>query len=118
MKGLRIDTTSHDDVVVATLIGEIDLLNHEEVSQDLFAAALDGGPRLVVDLNAVDYVDSNGVRMLFALARELEHSRIEWAVALADDAALRRLFEVTTFDEVARMHPSVDAAVSAVRAAK
>lgn len=109
------EAASRGDVLVVTLVGEIDLVNHDEVGQDLFAAALAGGPRLVVDLDSVSYIDSNGVRMLFGLARELDHSRIEWAVALGENSPLHRLFKVTTFDEVADIHPSVDDAVNVFR---
>jgi anti-anti-sigma factor len=71
---------------------------------------------VVLDFTAVHYVDSNGVRMLFGLAREFDHSRIAWTVALSEDAPLHRLFKVTTFDEVAKIFPSVSDAIAAVRA--
>jgi anti-anti-sigma factor len=112
---MPVNTARRDGVVVATLVGDIDLLNHEAVGGELFAAALAGGPLLVIDFSAVNYVDSNGVRMLFGLAREFDHSRIEWTVVLGENSPLRRLFKVTTFDEVARMFPTVDDAVTAVR---
>ncbi len=115
MNGLSVHPTAQGDVVVATLDGDIDLVNHEELGQQLFSAALEGGPRFVVDLNAVTYVDSNGVRMLFSLARELDHSRIQWTISLDETSPVYRLFKVTTFDEVARIFPSVDEAVAAVR---
>jgi anti-anti-sigma factor len=115
MKGRHIDTEQHDDVVVATLVGDIDLLNHEAVGEELYEVALAAGPLLVIDFAAVDYVDSNGVRMLFGLAREFDHSRIGWTIALGESSPLHRLFKVTTFDEVARIFPSVDEAIAAVR---
>ena len=80
--------------------------------------ALDGGPLFVADLNGVGYVDSNGVRMLFGLARELDGSRIACAVALASDAPLQRLLKVTAFDEVVQILPSVDDAVAALKSAR
>lgn len=115
MRGTHIDTERRNEVVVATLVGDIDLLNHEAVGEELYAAALAAGPLLVVDFSAVDYVDSNGVRMLFGLAREFDHSRIGWTVALGENSPLQRLFKVTTFDEVARIFPSVDEAIAALR---
>lgn len=115
MSELRIATESRDDVLIATLAGDIDIVNHAEVSASLLTAALDGGPLLVTDLNSVNYVDSNGVRMLFALARELAHSRIGWAVALLDDSPLQRLFKVTAFDEVTPILPSIEEAVDVLR---
>lgn len=115
MKGVELDTTTRDGVLVVTLAGEIDLMNHAEVHEALIGAALDGGPLFVADLNDAHYIDSNGVRMLFGLARELEGSRISWVIALSGDAPLQRLFKVTAFDEVVRIVPSVDDAVAALR---
>ncbi|MEY2467420.1 MAG: anti-sigma factor antagonist [Actinomycetota bacterium] len=115
MRGIQVSTALQDDVVIATLTGDIDLLNHEEVGRELFSAALAGGPRLVANLSAVSYIDSNGVRMLFGLARELDHSRIGWTVVLGDGSPLHRLFKVTNFDEVAKIFPSVEEAVDALR---
>ena len=115
MKGVRIETSAHDDVVVATLDGEIDVVNHAEVSAALLEAALAGGPLFVTDLNAVDYVDSNGVRMFFDVARELQRSRIAWAAVLAPDAPLQRLLQVTAFDGTVQIFPSLAAATTALK---
>lgn len=113
---VRLETERRDDAVVATLVGEIDAVNHLQVGESLLSAALDGGPVFVASLDAVSYIDSNGVRMLFSLAQELDRSRIQWAVALAPDAPLQRLFKVTAFDEVARILDSVDDALVALQA--
>ena len=115
MKALRIDTATRDGIVVATLVGEIDVVNHAEASEALLEAALAGGPLFVTDLNAVDYVDSNGVRMFFDVARELQRSRIAWAAVLAPDAPLQRLFQVTAFDDTVQIFPSIDAATAALK---
>jgi anti-anti-sigma factor len=112
MKGIRIDTSLHEGVLVATLSGEIDLLNCDELGQELLASALAGGGAFVIDLSPIQYADSNGIRMLFVLAREFDRSRIKWAVALADASPLWRLFKVTTFDEVAAILPSVEDAAA------
>jgi stage II sporulation protein AA (anti-sigma F factor antagonist) len=114
MRGLTVTTSTVGDVVVATLRGDIDLVNHEEAGEQLLATALAHGPLFVIDFDGVEYVDSNGVRMLFALAQDLENSRIEWAAALSEDAPLSRLFKVTTFDEVANICDCVSDAVAAV----
>lgn len=115
MKALRIDTSTLDGVVIATLVGEIDVVNHDEVKEALLRAALAGGPLFITDLNAVDYVDSNGVRMFFDVARELERARIAWATVLAPDAPLQRLFQVTAFADTVQIFPSLDAATAALK---
>jgi len=80
----------------------------------LLHAALEGGPRFALDLTDVQYVDSNGVRMLFELANELAQSRVEWAVALDDDSPVMRLLKVTAFNDVAQIFPTVADAASSL----
>ena len=114
MKALKISTAATGTVLVASLAGDIDLVNHEQALRELLRVALDSGPRLVIDLSAVRYVDSNGVRMLFDLAKELDHARVDWAIALGDQSPVARLLKVTAFDEVARVYPSTADAAAAL----
>lgn len=114
---LRVETKRFEDVFVASLFGDIDLLTAEALGHDLFTAALEDGPLFVANLDGVDYVDSNGIRMLFALARELDHSRIQWAIALRPDSPLHALFKVTAFDASASIYASDEEAAAALRRA-
>jgi len=112
MTQISITKSGRGDVAIASLGGDIDLINHGEVLRALLSAALEHGPRLVVDLTGVQYVDSNGVRMLFELANELSQSRVEWAVALDESSPLMRLLKVTAFDEVASIFPTASDAAT------
>ena len=57
-----------DGTAVLKAVGEIDMTN-----TDALASALDDTPgRLVVDLTAVDYLDSAGLSVLFAHVDRLE----------------------------------------------
>jgi anti-sigma B factor antagonist len=114
MREVSITTGSRGSVAVAAVAGDIDLVNHDEVLQRLLGIALDSGPRLVVDVTAVRYVDSNGVRMLFELANELHQARVEWAVALNDESPLMRLLKVTAFDEVAEIFATATEAAASL----
>lgn len=114
MKAISINVTHNGDVAVASLAGDIDMINHDEVLNALLSTALDRGPRMVVDLAGVNYVDSNGVRMLFELATELNQSRVEWAVALDEDSPLMRLLKVTAFAEVASIFSTASEAAGSL----
>lgn len=106
MNAVRIDVDRGGEVPVIILEGDIDVVNHDAVRVQLLRLALEVGPRFVSDFGAVGYVDSNGVRTLFELAREFDQSRIEWVVVLGADSPLHRLFKVTAFDEVVRIAAS------------
>ena len=61
----------HDGAPVLEAVGEIDMSN-----VDAFASALDEGTAratpLIVDLSAVEYLDSAGLTALFARAEQIE----------------------------------------------
>jgi anti-sigma B factor antagonist len=54
-----------DGGLVVTAVGEIDMSNADRFRDALGQAVSDDG-RLVVDLTGVEYLDSAGVRVLFA----------------------------------------------------
>ena len=58
---------------VATLRGEIDLANVEDVARDLDAATGPAVAAVVVDLSGVTHLDSSGVHMLFRLVAPQAH---------------------------------------------
>ena len=57
--------------IVFSLEGEIDLANAADVESEIRAAIAEE-KRVVIDLTDVSYLDSAGLRLLFALARTLD----------------------------------------------
>ncbi|MFH0241234.1 STAS domain-containing protein [Streptomyces sp. HK10] len=66
------DQRRSDGTPVLVAEGEIDMSNVGEFRTAVDRAATAGGGRLVVDLTAVDYLDSAGLAALFAHADRLE----------------------------------------------
>ncbi len=60
----KVEIDERDGIVVATVTGEIDLANAAEVERAVIGAAATGRVGLVVDLSAVTFLDSSGVRFL------------------------------------------------------
>jgi len=56
------------DVVCMCIEGEIDLANRDELLAQIIAGAV-GARRVVLDLAAVEYLDSAGVRLVFDVSR-------------------------------------------------
>jgi len=96
-------------VPVARVTGEIDLANAARARDDLLAIAADA-PGLVVDLTAVPYLDSAGVKLLFQLARDLRLRDRTLVVTVPTGSPLRRLLKITNFPEVAPLCDGLDAA--------
>jgi anti-sigma B factor antagonist len=96
-------------VPVARVTGDIDLANAPRARDDLLAIAADA-PGLVLDLTAVAYLDSAGVKILFQLARDLRRRDQTLVVTVPTGSPLRRLLKITSFHEVAPVCDGVDAA--------
>ena len=104
-----------DDVIVALLSGEIDLANTPVVATRVLEAVPNDAVGLVVDLSAVRYIDSVGIRMLFTFIRSLHAARQGIAISVPDESPVRRLLKITHLDEATVFRPSVDEAIVALR---
>jgi len=73
---LTLDTARRDDgKLVLTAVGEIDLSNVDAFTQALADAATEAvgsGGKLIVDLGAVEYLDSAAINVLFARADDID----------------------------------------------
>ena len=67
----RVVEERRDDLVIATIEGEIDASNVREVAERLRALLTNHDAALVVDLTETTYLDSAGINLLFELAGEL-----------------------------------------------
>ncbi len=66
MKPLLDIATVHDGECVRIVAeGELDLSTAPQLAQALLAAEATDAPRIVVDIQAVSFIDSSGLRMLF-----------------------------------------------------
>ena len=85
--------------VTVTVAGDIDIANVGRFRDTLEEAAAD--PSVVVDLNAVTYLDSAGIAVLFAVA-----GRTRLEVVAANRCLVRRVLEVVALDKVATVRPA------------
>ena len=115
MTGRAVEVSRHGDVVVARLEGDIDLANTPTVSATVLGGVPNDALGLVVDLSAVRYIDSVGVRMLFAFVRALHASRQGMAIALPHGAPVRKLLKITHLDEATVFRECVGEAIDALR---
>ncbi len=113
-RGIEIEQ-QQDDVVIVRLEGDIDLANTPTLSATILEAIPNDAAGLVVDLNAVRYIDSVGIRMLFTFVRQLHASRQGMAVVVQPDSPVRKLLKITHFDEATALRATIDEAIVALR---
>jgi anti-sigma B factor antagonist len=105
------EVSTVDGAAVVALTGDVDLQTSPTVRQQLLEN-LETHVRVVVDLSAVNYIDSSGVASLVEAFQVSRKKGSFFALASVSAAALRVL-NLARLDKVFSIHPSVGAAVSA-----
>ncbi len=90
--------------------GEIDLANAAEVEERILGHTSNDLLGVVLDLDGVEYLDSTGLRLLFALSARLEISQITLELVVAVGSPIRRALEITGMGEVVPLRPPAAAA--------
>ncbi|MFO1494824.1 MAG: STAS domain-containing protein [Lysobacterales bacterium] len=106
---LEIGSETHGDFRVLRLNGRLDT----ETSADFELAAHDltqaGERRFVVDLGGISYVSSAGLRVLLALAKQVEGSGVVRLCSLAP--SVRQVFDLSGFSKLFVIAPDLQAAL-------
>lgn len=103
-------------ITVAHVEGEVDMGNAAQVGSQLFDAASNAAPGLVVDLSDVKYLDSRGVQLLLELAERLGVRDQRLHLVVPARALIRRVLLLIRIDAVVPLFPSVEAAVQKMKA--
>jgi anti-sigma B factor antagonist len=100
---------SRDGAVLVVLAGEIDLYNADEVRTALTAAIAGGATRVVIDMSAVEFVDSTALGVLIEANSKLGAGGLRLA---APQVSTRRTLQVSGLDRHLRIHDDVDEALA------
>lgn len=96
--GFDVTVGSQADVTVVSLTGELDIATADRLTKALDGLSVKPGGRLAVDLSAVEFMDSTGLRLLITANRRAGENDYGFAVVVGDSPA-RRVFELTKMDD-------------------
>jgi anti-anti-sigma factor len=99
------------DLMIAALHGEIDPSNARELGRELSTGVPNDAMGVVLDLTAVDYLDSSGVQMVFEVAERLEARQQRLAVVVPTGAPARKVLDIVSLDATAPLVDTRDEAV-------
>ena len=111
----RMDLVTVEAVTVARIEGDIDISNAQELGATLTASMNSDSLGLVLDLSALDYLDSSGVHLLIGLNGRLRARRQQLRVVAPADAPLRAVLDITAADKTVPIDERVEDAVNAIR---
>lgn len=95
---MELTTTVHEGVATIRIAGRIDAVVAPQLRQEL--AAHGDQQRIVVDLDAVDFLDSSGLAALVKAWREQSNAGRELALVMPRSEAAKRVFDLTGFAEL------------------
>jgi anti-sigma B factor antagonist len=111
----RVEIETRGRVVVAKLIGEVDLSNVDEISSAIAEMISPETRGLVLDLTSTTYLDSTGIRMVFHLGRRLQERRHDLRLVADRGSLVYRVLSITEMEEVVAIDPSLDDALGALQ---
>lgn len=108
---LRLEVSDRDGWAVLGVTGEVDVATAPRLREQLITLVNEGRHRIVVDLSAVDFIDSTGLGVLIgALKRVRTHDGN--LVLICSEPRILKVFDITGLDRVFSIHPSLDVAVA------
>jgi anti-sigma B factor antagonist len=106
-------------VPLVRVTGELDISTVAHLCRTVAAAATGAAvkpPRLVIDLMALDFCDSTGLRGLIGAVKEVHVLGGKAVLAVEPDGMLDHLLDLSGLREFLRVTDTVDAAVERLRA--
>jgi anti-anti-sigma factor len=113
---MDLNPTRQADVLVTRPAGHIDQAHADDFLVALriaLAGCKSDATALLIDFSAVDYISSVGLRALMLTAREAKADGIRLAVA-ALTPLVQEIFQISRFDLVVAVHPTLESALAAL----
>ncbi len=110
---LRVEISARDGVDVVVVTGEIDLATGPFLREAIRGLLAGGRHHVLVDLDAVTFIDSTGIGILVASYRATAAQGGEFGV-VSNDRICRRLLDMAGLNRVFTFHGSQDAGVAAM----
>lgn len=107
------DASGVPAAVVLTVLGDLDMAAAPGFRQAVVAEVAGGARLVVLDLTAVDFVDSVGLGVVVGALRRLRAHAGD-LVVVCPEPRIRRVFEMCDLDRVFALHQDVGAAAAAM----
>ncbi len=108
--GFSVDD-SHDTYTVLSVAGEIDIATAPSLRMQLLDLIEQAKISLIVDLEAVDFLDSTGLGVLVSALKRVRGVQGDLALVCTRPHILK-VFDITGLSRVFAIHETIDAALS------
>ena len=111
---LAVQLDEQDGWTVARASGDLDLTTAPRLREQLVQVVMDGRPRIVLDLEGVDFIDSTGLGVLVGVLKRTRSQGGDLRL-VSQRNGLRKILELTTLDRALPLAASVGDAIAATR---
>lgn len=108
---LRLDVSQRGEWSIVEVGGEVDVATAPRLREQLISLVGDGRYRIVVSLEAVDFIDSTGLGVLISGLKRVRTHGGEFAV-VCNEPRILKVFEITGLDTVFNVVPTLDDALA------
>lgn len=109
---LELDTDALPEALVARPLGDVDMAVAPDLRAALLAAVEQHSPGcLVIDLGAVDYVDSSGIELLFRVHAATRAEGVELIVVAPPGTSAGRLLGLVAMTDIGEVRESLPQAL-------
>ena len=107
--------SSDGDIVIASVRGEIDLSNAGELGEAIGRRLTNEALALVLDLTAVEYLDSAGIHVIYDLHQRLRDRGQDIRVVIAPGAVIAEALRLADVPRAVGAAETVGAALTSLR---
>lgn len=114
MRQLRLTTHARAGCAVVSLQGELDIASAEDLREELGAARRSHGDHIILDLDALEFMDSFGLSVIASAYKTLTGEGGSLTL-VAPRPIVRRTLEITGLHQRISVYATVEAAATALR---
>ncbi len=102
---MKVDTEQASGATIAKAVGRVDSTNARAFDDALETIIDESSQAVIVDLEALSYISSAGLRVILLAAKSLQKLDREFMICSLSDS-IKELFEVSGFDKIITIHTS------------
>lgn len=107
---MEVTEQKRGEVKIIELRGRLDAIVSPDVERRLLALVAQGETRMVFDLSGLSYISSTGLRVLMAVARQVQAARGKLALASINEN-VHGIFKIAGFTELFSEYQTIEGAV-------
>lgn len=101
-------------VLIARLIGEIDMSNADDLGATVIGATPNEAAGVVLDLSAVDYLDSAGIYVVFGIRASLQARGQSLILVIPPESPVHDALRLSGVERTGEVTETVDEAIRAI----